>query len=136
MEYPVKVKFDPNPYIESITMQWDSLNSEQHRVLGNGCTVSHTYNPNGWETLLENRDTAGVGIAIFTNTYSCTGNRVGVLAIGGIRSTFSYDATSQLVSKASGGTMAYAHSAVVEASSSLIHAHLGMNWDPNGNRIR
>ncbi len=62
--------------------------------------------------MLENRNAAGVGLAIFSNTFSQTGNRLTVLAIDGVRTSFGYDRASQVVSEASGGTMAYATSYV------------------------
>ncbi len=110
-----------NPVNERTTIQWDALDREQHRVLGNGGTISHTWDANSRETLIENRNAAGIGQAVFTNSYSPTNNRLTVLEIDGTRATFSYDASSQIVSEARGGTMAYARSYV---------------WDGLGNRLQ
>jgi YD repeat-containing protein len=67
-----------NALNDRTTLQWDALDREQHRVLGNGGAVSHTWDPNGREIVLENRNAAGVGLAIFTNTYDPVSNRLGV----------------------------------------------------------
>ncbi len=110
-----------NPLNERTSITWDNLGREQHRVLGNGGTISHTWDANGRETLTENRNAAGVGLAVFTNTYSAADNRLTVLELDGTRATFSYDAASQVVSEARGGTLAYARS---------------YTWDPLGNRLQ
>ncbi len=49
-----------NPYNEQTTMQWDCLDRESHRVLANGGIISHTFDPAGRETLIQNRSAAGV----------------------------------------------------------------------------
>src|SRR5262249_24988749 len=67
-----------NPVAEMTTVQWDALDRELHKVLGNGMTVSHTYDGAGRETLLENRKTDGTGLAIFTNSYDANSNRIAV----------------------------------------------------------
>ena len=108
-----------NPLNERTTIAYDALDREQHRVLGNGGTISHTWDANGRETLIESRDKAGVGQFIATNTYSSVGNRLTVAELDGTLCTFGYDASSQLVSEARSGTMAYNTSYV---------------YDPNGNR--
>ncbi len=110
-----------NPVNERTTITWDALDREQHRVLANGGAISHTWDANGRETLIQNLNASGAGLAIFTNTYSPTDNRLTVLELDGTRATFSYDASSQIVSEARGGTMAYARSYV---------------WDGLGNRLQ
>ena len=102
-------------------MSYDPLDCEQHRVLGNGGTISHTWDAAGRETLIENRNAAGVGQFITTNTYSQVDNRLTVLELDGIRATFAYDRASQLTSEARSGTMAYNTSYV---------------YDPNCNRYQ
>ncbi len=102
-------------------MSYDPLDREQHRVLANGGTISHTWDAAGREILIENRNAAGAALFVATNTYSPVDNRLTVLETDGTRATFSYDASRQIVSEARGGTMAYARSYV---------------WDPNGNRIQ
>jgi uncharacterized protein RhaS with RHS repeats len=109
-----------NPYNERTTITWDALNREQHRVLGNGGTISHTWDAAGRETLIENRNAAGVGQFIATNTYSAVDTRLTVLEMDGTRATFAYDATRQIISEARGGTMAYSRT---------------YTWDPLGNRL-
>ena len=69
-----------------------TLNREQHRILANGGTISHTWDAAGRETLIENRECfrTALGQAIFTNTYSPTDNRLTVLELDGTRATFSF----------------------------------------------
>ena len=110
-----------NPANERTTITWDSLDREQHRVLGYGGAISHTWDAAGRETLIENRDKNGVGQFIASNTYSVTNNRLTVLELDGTRVTFGYDAHSQLISEARSGANAYNTSYV---------------WDANGNRIK
>ena len=110
-----------NPLNERTSIAYDALDREQHRVLGNGGTISHTWDANGRETLIENRDKLGVGQFIATNTYSAVDNRLTVLEMDGTRATYAYDASQQITSEARGGTMAYARSYV---------------WDPLGNRLQ
>ncbi len=110
-----------NPYNERTTMSYDPLDREQHRVLANGGTISHTWDAAGREILIENRNAAGAALFVATNTYSPVDTRLTVLETDGTRATFSYDASRQVISEARGGTLAYARSYV---------------WDPNGNRIQ
>ena len=79
-----------NPLNERTTMSYDPLDCEQHRVLANGGTISHTWDAAGRETLIENRNAAGVGQFIATNTYSQVDNRLTVLELDGIQATFAY----------------------------------------------
>ena len=95
-----------NPLNEVTSIQWDALDREQHRVLGNGMAVSHVYDGAGRETLLQNISAAGVGQAIFTNAYSPTNNRLTVSELDGTLVTYGYDAHSQLTSEARSGTYA------------------------------
>src|SRR5580700_1759112 len=110
-----------NPLNEQTTIQWDPLSREQHRVLANGGAISHTFDAAGRETLLENRNAAGVGQAIFTNSYDPLSNRLSVIELDNTRVSFSYDQTSQLVTEARSGTYAYNRSYV---------------WDGLGNRVQ
>ena len=111
-----------NPLNERTTMSYDPLDREQHRVLANGGTISHTWDPAGREILIENRKCCPAERCfVATNTYSPVDTRLTVLETDGTRATFSYDASKQIISEARGGTMAYARSYV---------------WDPNGNRIQ
>jgi len=81
-----------NPLTEVTTIQWDPLDREQHRVLGNGMAVSHTFDAAGRETLLQNVSAAGVALAVFTNSYSPTNDRLTVAEIDGKLVTSGYDA--------------------------------------------
>ena len=110
-----------NALNETTTIQWDPLNSEQHRVLANGGAISHTWDPAGRETLLENRNAAGVGQAIFTNSYDPLSNRLSVIELDNTRVSYSYDSTSQLISEARSGTYTYNRS---------------YTWDGLGNRLQ
>jgi RHS repeat-associated protein len=110
-----------NPLNERTTIQWDALDREQHRVLGNGMAVSHTYDSAGRETLLENRNAAGVGLAVFTNSYSQVDNRITVAEIDGTLVSFSYDRSSQLANEQRSGANAY---------------NITYSWDPLGNRLQ
>ncbi len=110
-----------NPYNEITTMTWDPLSREPHRVLANGGTVSHTWDANGRETLIENRNAAGVGLAVFTNTYSANDNRLYVTELDGALVTYGYDASSQITSESRDGSYGYNRSYV---------------WDPLGNRLQ
>jgi RHS repeat-associated protein len=110
-----------NTLNERTTLTWDPLDREQHRVLANGGTISHTWDAAGRETLIENRNAAGAGQFIATNTYSPVNNRLTVVELDNTLSTFGYDASSQIVSEARSGTYAYARSYV---------------WDPLGNRLQ
>src|SRR5580700_3009175 len=73
------------------------------------------------EVLLENRNAAGIGQAIFTNSYDPLSNRLSVIELDNTRVSFSYDQTSQLVTEARSGTYAYNRSYV---------------WDGLGNRVQ
>ena len=73
------------------------------------------------ETLLQNMGPAGVALAVFTNSYSPTDNRLYVSEVDGTLVSFSYDQTSQLISEARSGTYAYNRSYV---------------WDALGNRLQ
>jgi RHS repeat-associated protein len=110
-----------NPMNETTTIQWDPLSREQHRILGNGMAVSHTYDGAGREVLLENRNSAGVGQAIFTNSYDPLSNRLSVIELDNTRVSYSYDQTSQLLTESRSGTFAYNRSYV---------------WDGLGNRLQ
>jgi RHS repeat-associated protein len=110
-----------NPYNERTTMTWDPLDREQHRVIANGSTISHTWDQAGNETLIENRNAAGAAQFVATNTYSPVNNRLTVLETDGTRATFLYDAASQVIGEARGGTLAYSRTYL---------------WDPNGNRLQ
>jgi RHS repeat-associated protein len=110
-----------NPLNERTTIQWDALDREQHRILGNGMAVSHTYDGAGRETLLQNISSAGAGLAIFTNSYSANDNRVNVAEIDGTLVSFAYDQSSQLVNEQRSGVNAY---------------NLTYSWDPLGNRLQ
>lgn len=96
-----------NPYAEATTIQWDALNREQYRILANGMSVSHTFDAIGRETLIGNRNAAGFGLAVFTNTYDSVGNRLTVLELDGTHVTFGYDASYQLINEQRSGTYAY-----------------------------
>ena len=106
---------------EISTVSWDALNRSQHRVLANGCTISHTWDPAARETLIENRDATGVGLFIATNTYSPANERVTVLELDNTLCTYQYDGSSQIVYEARSGSYAYARS---------------YTWDGLGNRIQ
>src|SRR5580704_16685040 len=110
-----------NPANEMTSLTWDALDREFHRVLANGGTISHTWDSVGNETLIENRNAAGVGQFITSNTYSPVNNRLTVVELDGTLCTFGYDAHSQLTSEARDGTNAYNRSYV---------------WDPLGNRVQ
>ena len=110
-----------NPINEQTTIQWDPLNREQHRVLANGGTVSHTFDAAGREILLENRNASGIGQAIFTNSYDPLSNRLSVIELDNTRVSYSYDSSSQLISEARSGSFAYNRSYV---------------WDALGNRLQ
>ena len=69
-------------------MSYDPLDREQHRVLANGGTISHTWDPAGRETLIENRNAAGVGQFIATNSYSPTDNRLTVIELNNALTTY------------------------------------------------
>jgi YD repeat-containing protein len=88
-------------------MSWDPLDREYYRVLANGMTVSHTWDAAGRETLLQNISATGVGLAIFTNTYSANDNRINVAEIDGTLCTFAYDRASQLLNEQRSGSFAY-----------------------------
>jgi RHS repeat-associated protein len=110
-----------NPLNERTTLTWDALDREQHRVLANGGTISHTWDNAERETLVENRNAAGVGQFIATNTYSPVNNRLTVVELDSTLCTFGYDASSQITSEARSGAYAYNRSYV---------------WDPLGNRLQ
>ena len=109
-----------NPAAEITTIQWDALNREQRRVLANGMAVSHTFDPAGRETLLENRNSLGAALAVFSNTYDPVANRLTVLELDGTRVTYAYDPTYQLIQEQRSGTNAYSTS---------------YGLDPLGNRL-
>ncbi len=96
-----------NPLAELTTIQYDALDREQHRVLGNGLNVSHTFDAVGRETVLSNTSSAGTAWAVFTNTYDATGNRLSVLELDGSRVTYLYDASYQLTNEQRSGTTPY-----------------------------
>ncbi len=102
-------------------MSWDHLSREQHRVLANGGTVSHTWDANGREVLIESRNAAGQGQFTATSTYSPTDNRLTVAELDGTLCTFGYDAASQIISEERSGAYAYNRSYL---------------WDPLGYRLQ
>ncbi len=102
-------------------MSYDPLDREQHRVLANGGTISHTWDAAGREILIENRNAAGVGQFIATNTYSPVDTRLTVIELNNALTTYGYDASRQIISEARSGTYPYNTSYV---------------FDPNGNRLQ
>ncbi len=110
-----------NPLNERTTMSYDPLDREQHRVLANGGTIGHTWDAAGREILIENRNAAGVGQFIATNTYSPVDTRLTVVELNNALTTYGYDASRQVISEARSGTYPYNSSYV---------------FDPNGNRVQ
>ena len=110
-----------NPLNERTTMSYDPLDREQHRILANGGTISHTWDAAGREILIENRNAAGVGQFIATNTYSPVDARLTVVELNNALTTYGYDASKQIISEARSGTYPYNTSYV---------------YDPNGNRVQ
>lgn len=96
-----------NPFAEWTTIQYDALSREQHRVLGNGLNVSHTYDAAGRETVLSNASPAGTAWAVFTNTYDAVGNRLSVKELDGSAVAYAYDASCQLTNEQRTGTTPY-----------------------------
>ncbi len=75
--------------------------------MANGMTVSHTYDSDSRELLLENRKSDGTGIAVYTAQYDNAGNRLNVVELDGSRVTYGYDEVSQLTSEVRSGTWPY-----------------------------
>jgi YD repeat-containing protein len=96
-----------NPFAERTTIQYDALDREQRRVLGNGMTVSHTFDSAGRETLLGNFSPTGAALAVFTNTYDALGNRLSVLELDSTRATYAYDPSYQLINEQRSGATPY-----------------------------
>jgi RHS repeat-associated protein len=109
-----------NPFSEQTTITYDAVDRESHKTLANGMTVSHTYDAAGRETLLENRKSEGTALAVYTATYDARGDRLTVLELDGVRVTYAYDATSQLIQEQRSGANAYDTS---------------YQYDPVGNRL-
>ena len=101
-------------------MQWDALDREYHRVLANGGTISHIFDPAGRETLIQNISALGVAQAVFTNSYSATNNRLTVVEVDGTLVTFGYHASSQLILEQRSGAEAY---------------NISYTYDPNKSRL-
>ncbi len=85
-----------NPENECTTIIWDSLNREQHRILANGGTISHTWDAAGRETLIDRNRTAS-GRRYSPTPIRTTDNRLTVLELDGTRATFSFDGCGQII---------------------------------------
>ena len=96
-----------NPFNEVTTIQWDALDREQHRVLGNGMNVSHTFDAAGREIVLSNASPTGVALALFTNSYDPVGNRLSVSEIDGSLVSYLYDPSYQLINEQRSGSTPY-----------------------------
>jgi RHS repeat-associated protein len=110
-----------NPLNERTTMTWDALDREQHRVLANGGTISHTWDNAGREILLQNISAAGIAQAVFTNAYSPVDGRITVAELDGTLVSFSYDQSSQITNEQRSGPNSYNNTYI---------------WDPLGNRLQ
>ncbi len=96
-----------DPYDERTTHQWDALNRELRKVLGNGMTVSHPYDSDGRELLLENRKSDGAGIAVYLAQYDNANNRLNVVELDRSRVTYGYDEAYRLTSEVRSSTWPY-----------------------------
>jgi len=96
-----------NPYSQTTEMHYDALDREVRKELANGVVVSHTYDMAGRETVLEQRQSSGVAIAVYTATYDNVGNRTGVQELDGATMAYSYDETYQLLSETRSGSNAF-----------------------------
>src|SRR5262249_54450551 len=65
-----------NPFAELTTVAHDALDRELKKTLGNGMTVSHTYDAAGRETVLQNCAADGSALAVYTATYDAAANRL------------------------------------------------------------
>jgi YD repeat-containing protein len=69
--------------------------------------VSQSYDPVGNNTGQQSWSASGTALLMYTATYDAVRNRLTMVELDGTRSTFSYDATYQLINEQRSGTNAY-----------------------------
>ena len=87
---------------------WPTMPSTANspRPWATGMLISHTYDPDGRETLLGNYHT-GRSLRVYTATYDPVGNRLTVPEIDKTLVTFAYDASYQLINEQRNRANAY-----------------------------
>ena len=110
-----------NPLAERTTIQWDAVNREQTKTLGNGMVVTRLYDANGNELVLSNVNAVGAALFVVSNTYDAVNNRVSMLELDGTQVQARYDATRQLINEQRTGANAY---------------NISYVWDAVGNRTQ
>jgi YD repeat-containing protein len=88
-----------NPQSKRTTFSYDATGARTATRLGNGGIVSYLFDNAGRLTGVHNRKSDGSLISSFDYALDGAGNRLCVLEDTGVRTTWTYDATNQLVNE-------------------------------------
>jgi RHS repeat-associated protein len=108
-----------NPQSKRTTSLYDAASRLAQQKLGNGVLVTHLYDNAGRQTGLIHRKADGTLLGRLTCSYDSTNNRTLQLDSAGVRTSWAYDALSQLTSEQRNG------------GNSL---NVSYRYDPAGNR--